>query len=30
LIVNNFANSSHIREVIDKRKELEKYVFGGP
>ncbi len=30
LIVNNFANSSHVREVVDKTKELEKYVFGGP
>jgi hypothetical protein len=30
LIVNNFANTSHIREVIDKTKELEKYVFDGP
>ncbi len=30
LIVNNFANTSHIREVIDKTKELEKNVFDGP
>jgi hypothetical protein len=29
-IVNNFANSSHVKEVIEKTKELEKHVFGAP
>jgi hypothetical protein len=30
LIVNNFANSSHVKEVIEKTKQLENHVFGAP
>ena len=29
-IVNNFANSSHVREVVEKSKQLEKLVVGVP
>ena len=29
-IVNNFANSSHIKEVVEKTKVLENHVFGLP
>ena len=29
-IVNNFANSSHAREIVEKTKEIEKHVFGAP
>ncbi len=29
-IVNNFANSSHVKEIIDKTKEIERHVFGSP
>jgi hypothetical protein len=29
-IVNNFANSSHVKEVAEKTKEIEKHVFGAP
>lgn len=27
-IVNNYANSSHVREVLEKMKELEKLTIG--
>jgi len=29
-IVNNYANSSHIKEILEKTKELEDHVFGAP
>jgi hypothetical protein len=29
-IVNNFANSSHVKEIVEKTKEIEKHVFGAP
>lgn len=29
-IVNNFANSSHIKEIVEKTKEIENHVFGAP
>lgn len=29
-IVNNFANSSHVKEVVEKTKEIENHVFGPP
>jgi hypothetical protein len=28
--VNNFANSSYVKEIIDKTKEIEKHAFGEP
>ena len=30
LIINNFANSTHVKEVVNKMKEIEKHVFGTP
>ena len=30
LIINNFANSTHVKEVVNKMKEIEKHVFGIP
>jgi hypothetical protein len=30
LIINNYANSSHVKEVVEKTKEIEKHVFGAP
>jgi hypothetical protein len=30
VIVNNFANSSHVKEIVEKTKELEKHIFGTP
>jgi hypothetical protein len=30
LIVNNYPNSSHVREVVEKTKELEKLVTRAP
>ncbi|CAF2087956.1 unnamed protein product, partial [Rotaria magnacalcarata] len=29
-IVNNYANSSHVKEYIEKTKEIEKHVLGAP
>jgi hypothetical protein len=29
-IVNNFANASHVREYVEKTKEIEQHIFGGP
>ncbi|CAF3349325.1 unnamed protein product [Rotaria socialis] len=29
-IVNNYANSSHVKEYIEKTKEIENHVFGAP
>jgi hypothetical protein len=29
-IVNNFANASHVRELVEKTKEIEQHIFGGP
>jgi hypothetical protein len=29
-IINNYANSSHVKEVMEKTKEVEKHVFGAP
>ena len=28
--MNNYDNSSHIKEVVEKTKEIEKHVFGAP
>jgi hypothetical protein len=30
LIVNNYANSSHVKEIVEKTKVLENHVFGAP
>ena len=30
LIVNNFANSSHVREAVEKPNRMEKHVYGAP
>ena len=30
LHMNNYANSSHIKEIVDKTKEIEKHIFGAP
>ena len=30
MVVNNFANTSHVKEVHERTKELEKHVFGAP
>ena len=30
LMVNNFANSSHIKEIVGKTSELEKLIYGPP
>lgn len=30
LVVNNLANSSHVKEVHERTKELEKHLFGAP
>ena len=29
-LVNNFANSSHVKEMVEKTKVLEHHVLGGP
>jgi hypothetical protein len=29
-IVNNFANSSHVKEVAEKTREIEKHIYGAP
>ena len=29
-VTNNFANSTHVKEVVKKVKEIEKHVFGMP
>jgi hypothetical protein len=29
-IINNFANSSHVKEIIDRTNELEKHIVGAP
>ena len=29
-VINNFANSSHVKEIVHKTKELERHVFGPP
>jgi DNA-binding FrmR family transcriptional regulator len=29
-IVNNFANSSHVKEVVEKAREIEKHIYGAP
>lgn len=30
VVINNYANSSHIKEIIEKTKEVERHVFGPP
>ena len=30
LMVNNFANGSHLKEVAEKHQELEKHIYGTP
>lgn len=30
MVVNNFANTSHVKEVHERTKELEKHVFCAP
>lgn len=30
LMINNFANSSHVKEVVEKNTELEKLILGAP
>jgi len=30
VIVNNFANFSHVKKIVEKTKELEKHIFGTP
>ncbi len=27
-IINNYANSSHVKEIIEREKEIEKHVMG--
>jgi hypothetical protein len=29
-IVNNFANATHVKEFVEKTKELEQHISGGP
>ncbi len=29
-VVNNFANSDHVKEMVERTKELESHVFGPP
>jgi hypothetical protein len=29
-MINNYANSSHIKELSEKRKEIEKHIYGAP
>lgn len=30
VVVNNFANSSHVREIVEKQKVLEEHIYGKP
>ena len=30
VMINNFANSSHVKEVVEKNKEIERHIFGAP
>ncbi len=29
-VINNFANSNHVKEMIERTKELESHIFGPP
>lgn len=29
-VINNFANSSHVKEIIERTNELEKHIVGAP
>jgi hypothetical protein len=29
-IVNNYANSSHVKEIVDKTRDLENHALGTP
>jgi len=29
-IINNYTNSSYIKEIVEKTKELEQHFFGAP
>lgn len=30
LMINNFANSSHVKEIVEKNSELESFIYGPP